>query len=478
MIKTGTDNKLPDNWSWVSLREISEVISKGTTPTTLGHAFTSTGIPFLRAEDVNGGAVEPSKVAFHISPETHSFLGRSQLQPGDFLITIAGTLGRIGYVPPNAPSLNCNQAVAFVRLKPEVIDVKFASFICQCEEVINSLLELKKVGTIGNLNLEQVGELKIPLPPISEQRRILAIAQKADRLRRTRRYALQLSDTYLQSVFLEMFGDPVTNPKGWEITRLETLLETSPQNGLYVPKEIYENRASNNGVEMVHMSDLFYGIVNRGNLKRVNLSPEDTRKYSIDHTDLLVARRSLVYEGAAKPCRIPESKDPLVFESSIIRLKVNTTKLLPVYLYYYLSNERARFAHVLRYVTESTISGINQNGLSSIEVIKPPLPLQEKFAQIVQKFERLRTQQREAERQAEHLFQIILHRAFRGELTSSDINEEPASDILDPNPQKPTKPETTVKTGNFSTRDAAKNPDHNAKPPYTESIQLNLPGFE
>jgi type I restriction enzyme S subunit len=226
------------------------------------------------------------------------------------------------------------------------------------------------------------------------------------------------------------------------------------------------------------MSDLFYGIVNRGNLKRVNLSPEDTRKYSIDHTDLLVARRSLVYEGAAKPCRIPESKDPLVFESSIIRLKVNTTKLLPVYLYYYLSNERARFAHVLRYVTESTISGINQNGLSSIEVIKPPLPLQEKFAQIVQKFERLRTQQREAERQAEHLFQIILHRAFRGELTSSDINEEPASDILDPNPQKPTKPETTVKTGNFSTRDAAKNPDHNAKPPYTESIQLNLPGFE
>jgi type I restriction enzyme S subunit len=167
----------------------------------------------------------------------------------------------------------------------------------------------------------------------------IGIAQKADRLRRTRRYALQLSDTYLQSVFLGMFGDPATNPKNWEIIQLGNLLETPPQNGLYVPKENYEDGSSNNGVEMVHMSDLFYGIVNRGNLKRAKLSPADTQKYLIDQNDLLIARRSLVYEGAAKPCRIPESKEPLVFESSIIRIRVNKFKLLPVYLYYYLSNE-------------------------------------------------------------------------------------------------------------------------------------------
>jgi len=185
-----------------------------------------------------------------------------------------------------------------------------------------------------------------------------------------------------------------------------------------------------------------------------------------------------MYEGAAKPCLIPESKAPLVFESSIIRVTVNKFKLLPVYLYYYLSNERARFAHVLRYVTGSTISGINQNGLSNIEIIQPPLPLQEKFAQIVQKFERLRTQQREADRQAEHLFQTILHRAFRGELTSSDINEEPASNLLDPNPQKLTKPETTAKAGDTSTRKTAKNSDTFAKQQYTEAIQLKIPEFE
>lgn len=69
--------------------------------------------------------------------------------------------------------------------------------------------------------------------------------------------------------------------------------------------------------------------------------------------------------------------------------------------------------------------------VKDLPVSVPPLPLQEKFAQIVQTFERLRTQQREAERQAEHLFQTLLHRAFRGELTLQNFNDEPAPNLLD-----------------------------------------------
>jgi type I restriction enzyme, S subunit len=68
-------------------------------------------------------------------------------------------------------------------------------------------------------------DVKILIPPPQEQERIVAIAQKADRLRRTRRYALQLSDTYLQSVFLEIFGDPVTNPMGWIVKPLRSIAE-------------------------------------------------------------------------------------------------------------------------------------------------------------------------------------------------------------------------------------------------------------
>ena len=104
------------------------------------------------------------------------------------------------------------------------------------------------------------------------------------------------------------------------------------------------------------------------------------------------------------------------FESSMIRITPDRTSSLPIYLYYYLSNERARMSRVLKYVTQSTISGINQSGLKRLEIMVPPLPLQQQFVYVVHRFERLRTQQDEAERQAEHLFQTLLQRAFRGEL--------------------------------------------------------------
>jgi type I restriction enzyme S subunit len=78
------------------------------------------------------------------------------------------------------------------------------------------LTNLNKSAAVPGLNRNDAYEKKITLPPLTQQKRIAAIAQKADRLRRTRRYALQLSNTYLQSVFLEMFGDPATNPLGWK----------------------------------------------------------------------------------------------------------------------------------------------------------------------------------------------------------------------------------------------------------------------
>lgn len=172
------DTPLPDGWRWVRLGDMSEVISKGTTPTTLGYGFTTSGIPFLRAEDVNGGAVDVTQVAYHISNETHETLSRSQLRSGDLLITIAGTLGRVGYVPNDSPPLNCNQAVAFARLNPKTVDVEYACFACQSQQVLRSLTDLRAGGIIQNLNLQQVQSLLIPLPPLPEQKRIASILKE------------------------------------------------------------------------------------------------------------------------------------------------------------------------------------------------------------------------------------------------------------------------------------------------------------
>ena len=221
----------------VHLKDVSEIVSKGSTPTTQGFEYSKTGIPFLRAEDVQGGPVDLHSVQCRVTPDVHSRLTRSKLQPFDLLVTIAGTLGRVGFVPSQASDVNCNQAVAFARLKPDLIDVKYACYACQSPIVLEPLLGLQKVGTIGNLNLEQLRNLKIPLPSLSEQKRIAGLLEQADRLRRTRRYALELSDTFLPAAFLELFGDPA-KPR-WPLVPLGEMITTGPQNGLYKPATAY-----------------------------------------------------------------------------------------------------------------------------------------------------------------------------------------------------------------------------------------------
>ena len=138
----------------------------------------------------------------------------------------------------------------------------------------------------------------------------------ADSIRQKDQQLIQHYTALSQSLFLEMFGDPVGNPMGWEIKKINDILEGKSQNGLYLTKDKYQT----GGIEMVHMSDAFYGTVNPGKLKRVLLTDSELEKYQLNANDLLLARRSLTYEGAAKPCQIPQYSEPLVYESSLIKM--------------------------------------------------------------------------------------------------------------------------------------------------------------
>jgi type I restriction enzyme, S subunit len=168
------ENTLPDGWEWVKLGDVSNLITKGTTPTTFGADYVSKGIPFIRAMDVHGGAIDANLVEFHIDVTTHHILRRSQIIPGDLLITIAGTLGRASYCPDDSPPMNCNQAVAIIRLEPKVADSEYVCWVCQSPQLIQSLIQQKAGGAIQNLNLQQIGGFIIPLPPLEDQKRIAA----------------------------------------------------------------------------------------------------------------------------------------------------------------------------------------------------------------------------------------------------------------------------------------------------------------
>ena len=209
-----------------------------------------------------------------------------------------------------------------------------------------------------------------------------------------------------------MFGDPITNPMGWEVKPLNELLGEKSTNGAYYPKDAY----SSAGTRMVHMANAFYGVVNPNEVRRVDAPLSDIGKYSLLPTDILVSRRSLNYEGSAKPCLIPETDEPLIFESSLIRVRPDQERVLTIYLFHYLLNDRARAKYVFPLVTRSTISGINQSNLMKVKVVLPPLDLQLRFAAVVDSIEQQKASQRAHLSELDTLFASLQSRAFRGDL--------------------------------------------------------------
>ena len=338
------------------------------------------------------------------------------LSAGDILVSSANSWNLVGkccQVPRLHYPSTAGGFISILRPKTEKLESSYLYRWFSSDVVQRKLRSFANQTTnISNLDHKRALELQIPLPPLDEQKRIAGILDAAETLRVKRREALAKLDTLLQSIFLDMFGDPVTNPKGWGVMPLNELLGEKSTAGAYYPKNAY----SSVGTRMVHMANAFYGVVNPNEVKRVDAPLADIEKYGLLPTDILVSRRSLNYEGSAKPCLIPETDEPMIFESSLIRVRPDRERVLTIYLFHYLLNSRARAKYVFPLVTRSTISGISQSNLMKVKVVLPPLDLQFRFAVVVESIEQQRARQRAHLAELDTLFTSLQSRAFRGEL--------------------------------------------------------------
>jgi len=259
---------------------------------------------------------------------------------------------------------------------------------------------------------EKMALLRIPLPPrIENQVRIAEILDKADALRAKRRAARAQLDTLTQSIFLNMFGEPATNPKGWPITKLGELISVGPQNGLYRPASDYGS-----GTPILRIDAFYDGVVTGlATLKRVRISSEEIALYGLRPSEIVVNRvNSREYLG--KSALIPDLPEPTVFESNMMRFGVDAHRLHPVYLIQLLQTRHVR-AHILRAAKDAVNqSSINQQDVKSIPVALPPLPQQERFARNVRATQMLADTHRSSGATFDALFASLQGRAFAGEL--------------------------------------------------------------
>jgi type I restriction enzyme S subunit len=169
-----------NNWKIIYLGDVCELITKGTTPTSVGFSFVSKGINFIKIESIDKkGKFIPEKFA-HVSEECHGALKRSQLKENDILFSIAGALGRMALVTKDILPANTNQAIAIIRLKKtNDLSIDFVIKALETDFVLKQVVKYGGGVAQQNLSLAQINQIQIPLPPLFEQKQIVSILDEA-----------------------------------------------------------------------------------------------------------------------------------------------------------------------------------------------------------------------------------------------------------------------------------------------------------
>ena len=387
------------------LADVTEVITKGTTPTTLGYEFAETGVPFLRVQNIDGGSVNYERDTLFIDERTHCALKRSQIKPGDVLVSIAGTIGRAGLVPDNAPPLNCNQAVAIVR-PTEQIFRPFLRLWLESSDAQKQMRGATVRGTISNLSLTQVGDLEIPLPPLAEQRRIAEVLDRAEALRAKRRAALAQLDSLTQSLFLDLFGDPATNPKRWPDKQLGDVI-FSASDGPHVSPEYVEAGVPFLSTRHVRPTGIIWE-----DLKYISEDEAQIhwKKCKPERGDILYTKG-----GTTGIAKVVDFDTPVAIWVHIALLKTDKSKVEPLWLEAMLNTPYC-YQQSQRFTRGIANHDLGLTRMVKIKIYLPPLSLQREFARRVGAAEKLKTTQRASLAELDALFATFQHRAFRGEL--------------------------------------------------------------
>lgn len=252
--------------------------------------------------------------------------------------------------------------------------------------------------------------MELPLPSLPDQRRIAARLEQADRMRRTRRYALELADAFLPAAFLEMFGDPASNERGFQISAVDELFQPGRDGVKCGPfgSALRNEEYTPSGIPVWTMENIAGGEFSEAGCLYISTAKyAELEAYSVQSGDILISRAGTVGRMAI----LDTKHSPSIIHSNLVRLSLDPQRCLPIYFTVLMKHYGSAIGRLKR-GAEDAYSFMNTGRISELRIPVPPLTLQRRFAALVAEHERLRAMQREALRQAEHLFQTLLHDAF------------------------------------------------------------------
>ena len=371
--------------------------------------FLTSGIPLLRISNIVNERVSFDGNTVYLDESKLSKHESFVVKKGDVLIALSGaTTGKYGIYLSEEPCL-LNQRIGIIRSdKSEKLNSKYFYFYLS---ILQSKIFSEAQGAAQpNISAKDIGSMEIPLPPLAEQQKIAAILDAADSLRQKGQQLVERYTALSQSLFLEMFGDPVTNPNNYILRSLSSVCDdlflglTSAVD--YVDVE--------QGYPLIRAKDINTGKLVFGEVKYI--SEKQHKKLTKNHLtrkgDLLVSK-----SGTLGTCAIVDCDKEFSTYESIFTVRPNEIKI-NIYFLINIIRSEAFNKKILGNKVGGTVSHLNLKMFRDLDFPIPPINLQNQFAERIQFIEAQKHQAQRSLEKSEALFKSLLQRAFMGELTA------------------------------------------------------------
>ncbi len=399
-------NNLPNIWQVKSLGEALESLESGGRPK--GGGLSAGDIPSLGAEHLNDQGRFNLDLTKYIPKDYFNSMQRGIININDILVVKDGaTTGKVSFVKNDFPFKQAaiNEHLFLIRTNKEILNPLFAFYFLYSSVGNSQIMTDFRGSAQGGISREFVNKVSIPLPPLPIQKQIAEILEKADEAKQKRKEANKLTDEFLQSVFIEMFGDPVKNPKGWHIVTLNDLGEW--QSG-GTPSRLIKN---------YFLGDIpWYTSGELNNMYLTESIEYITEKAIAESNAKLIEPNTILvgmYDTAAFKLGI--TKNNCSCNQAIAYSKLESNKVDKLFLYYLMKIGREFFISGQRGVRQKNL---NLTMIRETKITLPPIKLQQQFAELVNKTEGLKEKQKQSEQELENLFQSLMQKAFKGELVS------------------------------------------------------------
>ena len=360
----------------VRLGDIATVVTKGTTPTTMGFQFEDGGINFVKIESISEDGTFLKEKFSHISDECNVQMRRSQLQENDILFSIAGAIGRSAIVTKEILPANTNQALAIIRVPKGKIDYNYLLYALSSSAINQQATQHQQGVAQLNISLKNVSDFLLPIYTEAMQKQIVHNLKKIDKLISLRKQQLAKLDELVKAQFANTFE----NDANFHTDYMENLSEFVTVGIANSATHAY----AENGVVMLRNQNIKENHLDDTEL--VYIEPKFADKYKskkLEANDILVTRTG--YPGIA--CVVPQKyAGSQTFTTLIIRLKKGTN-VSSCYICHYINS-----SHGKKYVSGTKVGVAQQNFgakvLAKMPVIVPPIELQNQFATFVERVDK------------------------------------------------------------------------------------------